>query len=81
MEVVVKNELALRVRVLEQSPLNATRVLGEIPGRDTRRYEIQNLAGMVYSVQVVDTGELIAAENMHPRGFISRGATIARECN
>jgi hypothetical protein len=81
MELVVLNDRPLRVRVLEQSPLNATRVLGELPGRGTSTFDIQNFAGMIYSVQVVDTGELIAAETAHPRGFISRGATLTRQCN
>lgn len=80
-ELVVTNERPLRVRVLEQSPLNTTRILGELPGRETRAFTIQNHAGMIYSVQVSDTGELIAAENAHPRGFISRGATISRQCD
>lgn len=80
MELVVKSDLPFRVRVIEQSPLNATRIIGELTGRETRAFQIQSQAGMIYSVQIVDTGELVAAESSHPRGYISKGATITREC-
>ena len=80
MELVVTSDLPFRVRVLEQSPYNATRVVGELTGRETRAFIIQGQAGMVYSVQIVDTGELVAAESSHQRGYISRGATITRQC-
>jgi hypothetical protein len=80
MELVVTSDIARRVRVLELSPTQADRVLGELPGRGTRSFDIQNIAGMVYSVHVVDTGEIVAAEDAHPRGFIERGATLKRQC-
>lgn len=80
MQLVVTSEIARRVQVLELSPTQAGRILGELPGRGSRTFEIQNIAGMVYSVHVIDTGEIIAAEDAHPRGFIERGATLKRQC-
>lgn len=80
MQLVVTSDRAQRVRVMELSPNQADRVLGELPGRGSRTFEIQNLAGMIYSVHVIDTGEIVAAEDAHPRGFIERGATLKRQC-
>lgn len=76
----IQNDRPMRVRVLEQGQLDATRVLGELSGRGTESFDIIARAGTYYSVMVVETGELIGAENSHPRGYVSKGATISRAC-
>jgi hypothetical protein len=80
-ELVVANEVARSVRVLEQSTVEPTRVLGDIPGRDTVVFPARQLAGIYYSVVMIDTGELLASESAHPRGRTSRGATLSRRCS
>jgi hypothetical protein len=79
-ELVVANQQALRARVLEHSTIAPTRVLGEIPGRGSRSYPVRQVTGVYYAVEIVDTGELLAAEAAHPRGVFSRGATLQRRC-
>lgn len=79
-ELLVENETPLRVRVLELSRAGDSRLLGEMSGRGTRTFMIRDFAGMTYAVVADETGELLASEQGHPRGYQSRGATISRAC-
>ncbi len=79
-QLVVTNEQVLRVRVVERSTIEPPRVIGEIPGRGTRTFPVRQATGVYYSVEVVDSGELLAAEPAHPRGAVSRGARLERRC-
>lgn len=79
-ELLVENETPLRVRVLELSRAGDSRLLGEMSGRGTRTFTIRDFAGMTYAVVADETGELLASEQGHPRGYQSRGATISRAC-
>ena len=51
-----------------------------MPGRGTRTFKIRDQAGMSYAVVADETGELLASEQDHPRGYQSNGATISRAC-
>lgn len=79
-ELLVENETPLRVRVLELSRAGDSRLLGEMSGRGTRTFMIRDFAGMTYAVVADETGELLASEQGHPRGYQSNGATISRAC-
>lgn len=79
-QLVVTNEQALRVRVVERSTIEPPRVVGEIPGRGTRTFPVRQTVGVYYTVEIIDTGELLAAEPAHPRGALSRGARLERRC-
>ncbi len=79
-ELMVENQTPLRVRVLELSRAGDSRLLGEMPGRGTRTFMIRDFAGMTYAVVADETGELLASEQGHPRGYQSNGATISRAC-
>lgn len=79
-ELMVENQTPLRVRVLELSRAGDSRLLGEMSGRGTRTFMIRDQAGMTYAVVAEETGELLASEQGHPRGYQSRGAIISRAC-
>lgn len=79
-QLVVTNEQALRVRVVERSTIEPPRIIGEIPGRGTRTFPVRQVVGVYYTVEIIDTGELLAAEPAHPRGAVSRGARLERRC-
>lgn len=79
-QIVVTNQQAQQVRVVEHSTIEPSRILGEIPSRGTRTYPVRPVAGVYYAVVVVSTGELLASEAAHPRGRYSDGATIERRC-
>lgn len=79
-ELLVENETPLRVRVLELSRSGDSRLLGEMSGRGTQTFTIRDFAGMTYAVVADETGELLASEQGHPRGYQSNGATISRAC-
>lgn len=79
-ELLVENETPLRVRVLELSRAGDSRLLGEMSGRGTRTFTIRDQAGMTYAVVADETGELLASEQGHPRGYQSNGARISRAC-
>ena len=80
LELVVTNDRPTRVRVIEQSAIDAPRTIGDMMGRGTETFTIIDRAGVYYGVYAADTGELLAAEASHPRGATSRGATVSRRC-